>query len=108
VIHKTEKKIMKMNKKLGLGLGLVLASATAMAATGTSTDTTFTSMYDTIEGWATGSLGKMLILLMLGSAVFFSVVKPNFMLVAASIIMALVIANAPNIIDTVLTSSATL
>ncbi len=99
---------MKNAKKLGLGLGLMVATGVAVAATTTSADTTFNSMYDTIEGWATGSLGKMLILLMLGSAVFFSVVKPNFILVAASIIMALVIANASDIIDSVVTSAATL
>jgi hypothetical protein len=97
-----------MNKKLVLGLGLVAASGAAFAGGLGSTDTTFNTMYETVQQWATGSLGKMLILLMLGSAVFYSVVKPNFILVAASIIMALVVANASQIVEAVLTSSASL
>lgn len=75
-----------------------------LAAAGTG-GTEFTTLYDTLVDWTQGTIGKLLILLMLVMAVFFSVVRPNFLMVIASVFMGLVIYNAADIIGQIVTAT---
>lgn len=95
-------KKLKNLKLFGLVAFLTLFAGTAFAGTGGAAE--FGNIYTTIQDWATGTIGKILVLLMLGSAIFFSVVKPNFIMVMASILMGLIVANLTSIVDSLVTA----
>lgn len=87
---------MKILKKVAL-LGAMGVAGVAVAGSGTGPE--FQTLYDTMTDWAQGVPGKMLILAMLVMAVFYSVVKPNFIMVIAAAFLGVIVYNAPDIIE---------
>jgi len=105
----------KTNKTLRLlaALGVIVAaflvyivttgSAEAVSAGGATLHTQFDQMWDEVKGLMTGSPAKLLMGLGILGVLMFSVVKPNLIGFAASVVTLLVMANAAGTIDTSLT-----
>lgn len=92
---------MKNNlKKFGLPLALAIAaSGTAFAGT----DTTFTAIYTTISGWATGSLGKLFALAAFIVGMGIGLVKQSAMAIVLGLAFALIMFYGPGVIDSLVT-----
>lgn len=82
-----------------LGLALVVAAGTAVAGT----DTTFDAIYNTVKGWATGSLGKLLAVsaFLIGMGV--GLVKQSAMAIVLGLAFALIMFYGPTIMESIVT-----
>lgn len=83
-------------------LGLALA-ATVVAGTGGTTE--FGGVYTTVQGWLSGTLGKLLALVFLAVGVAVGIAKQNLFAFVAGIACALGINAAPTIIDGLITGT---
>jgi hypothetical protein len=75
----------------------------AVSAAGATLHTQFDTMWDEVKGLMTGSPAKVLMGLGICGVLMFSVVKPNLIGFAASVVTLLVMANAAGTIDTSMT-----
>jgi hypothetical protein len=78
-------------------------NADAVSAGSATLHTQFDQMWDEVKGLLTGSPAKVLMGLGILGVLMFSVVKPNLIGFAASVVTLLVVANAAGTIDTSLT-----
>lgn len=78
-------------------------SADAVSAGSATLHNQFDQMWDEVKGLLTGSPAKVLMGLGIMGVLMFSVVKPNLIGFAASVVTLLVVANAAGTIDTSLT-----
>lgn len=84
-------------KKYGLSTALLLvASGSAVAGA----DTTFTAVYTTVSGWATGSLGKLFAVAAFIIGMGIGLVKQSAMAIVLGLAFALIMFYGPGIIDT--------
>ena len=87
--------------KLKMFVALVLAAATgvALASNVSNTETTFAQVYDLIDGWLTGTLGKTIAISSLAVGLAIGIVKQSIMAVAIGIAMALALSMGPGVIS---------
>jgi conjugal transfer pilus assembly protein TraA len=90
-----------MLKKLLVAV-LSLSAASAFAATG---DTTFQTIFDTLNGWATGTLGKVIAISMFIVGLAAGIVRQSIMAVVAGVAAAITMAYGPGIIDGMFTAT---
>lgn len=81
-----------------LALALVL-TGTAMAGT----DNTFNSIYTTVKGWATGSLGKLLAVSAFLIGMGIGLVKQSAMAIVLGLAFALILFYGPGIMESIVT-----
>lgn len=82
-----------------LSMALVLIAGAAVAGT----DATFSTIYTTVSGWATGSLGKLFAVAAFIIGMGIGLVKQSAMAVVLGIAFALIMAYGPGIIDQIVT-----
>jgi conjugal transfer pilus assembly protein TraA len=85
---------------LALGL-MVLGIGAAMAGS----DTTFTSVYQTLEGWLVGSLGKILAVAMLAVGIGIGIARQSIMSVVLFFGVSLVVVNISAVIGLLFTGT---
>jgi conjugal transfer pilus assembly protein TraA len=91
----------KLFKKLAVA-ALGMTAASAFAATG---DTTFQTIFDTLNGWATGTLGKVIAISMFIVGLAAGIVRQSIMAVVAGVAAAITMAYGPGIIDGMFTAT---
>jgi len=77
--------------------------AVGMTAANAGTDATFSTIYTTVSGWATGSLGKLFAVAAFIIGMGIGLVKQSAMAVVLGIAFALIMAYGPGIIDQIVT-----
>jgi conjugal transfer pilus assembly protein TraA len=82
-------------KKLLAAAGLVAVAGVALAGS----DATFATIFDTLNSWATGSLGKVISIAMFIVGLGAGIVKQSVMAVVAGVGAAIVMAYGPGVID---------
>jgi len=87
-------------KKYGT-TALLLAVASGSAVAGT--DATFDAVYQTIRGWATGSLGKLFAVAAFIIGMGIGLVKQSAMAIVLGLAFALIMFYGPGIIDSLVT-----
>ena len=93
-------------KKLALG-GLLLSGAAAVYAGGAATGgSEFSEIWDLIEGWSQGFLGRILALGALIVGIAFGLVRQSVIAAVVGIAMAIVLQYGPNVIEGIVTSTA--
>ena len=93
-------------KKLALG-GLLLGGATAVYAGGAATGgSEFSEIWDLIEGWSQGFLGRILALGALIVGIAFGLVRQSVIAAVVGIAMAIVLQYGPSVIEGIVTSTA--
>lgn len=90
-----------MKKKL-LAFVLAASSVSAFAASG---DTTFQTIYDTLNTWATGTLGKVISIAMFIVGLAAGIVRQSIMAVVAGVAAAITMAYGPGVIDGMFTAT---
>ena len=93
-------------KKLALG-GLLLSGAAAVYAGGAATGgSEFSEIWDLIQGWSQGFLGRILALGALIVGIAFGLVRQSVIAAVVGIAMAIVLQYGPNVIEGIVTSTA--
>jgi conjugal transfer pilus assembly protein TraA len=88
-------------KKLLAAAGLIAVTGVAVAGS----DTAFSTIFDTLNGWATGSLGKVISIAMFIVGLGAGIVKQSVMAVVAGVGAAIVLAYGPGVIDSIFTAT---
>jgi conjugal transfer pilus assembly protein TraA len=86
-----------MNRKSASALVLALVAGSAFAAN--NTDATFQQVYDMVDLWLTGSLGKTIAIAALAVGLGIGIVKQSILAVVIGISMALALALGPGVIS---------
>jgi conjugal transfer pilus assembly protein TraA len=89
----------------GLLVGAIAAAAIAGVAHAGTTGTEFQSVYDTLVGWAQGTLGKVISLVMIMVGIVAGVARQNLMAFAVGIAAGLGLYTAPFIVDNVVSAT---
>lgn len=82
---------------------LFAGEASAVSASGATLHTFFYQMWDEVKGLMTGAPAKAIMGLSILGTIAFSMIKPNLIGFLASVVIILVLANAPTTIDGSLT-----
>lgn len=90
--------------KKTLMIGAVLAVSTAIVYAGDG-GKEFTAVYEMLEGWATGTLGKIIALSALIVGIGFGLVRQSVIAAVIGISMALVLNFGPSVISGILTAT---
>ncbi len=91
---------MKPNiKTLLVFFSLITVAGAVSAASGSSPNITFTLIFDKLNYWATGSLGKVISIAMFIVGLGAGIVKQSVMAVVAGVGAAIVLAYGPVVID---------
>ena len=96
----------KTIKKLAVA-GLLLGGAAAVYAGGAATGgSEFSEIWDLIEGWSQGFLGRILALGALIVGIAFGLVRQSVIAAVVGIAMAIVLQYGPTVIEGIVTSTA--
>ena len=96
----------KTMKKLAVA-GLLLGGAAAVYAGGAATGgSEFSEIWDLIEGWSQGFLGRILALGALIVGIAFGLVRQSVIAAVVGISMAIVLQYGPSVIEGIVTSTA--
>lgn len=96
---------MKSKKNISLFISLsVIALFSASAAIAGTAGTEFVQLYDLLEGWTTGMLGKSIALAAFLVGMGFSVVKQSLVPVAIGIGAAAALAYTPEVLSGIITA----
>jgi conjugal transfer pilus assembly protein TraA len=97
---------MKLNISQNVVVTLLIGMMiTGLAVAGTGGTTEFGGVYTTVQGWLSGTLGKLLALVFLAVGVAVGIAKQNLFAFVAGIACALGINAAPTIIDGLITAT---
>lgn len=86
---------MKIKNLLAPAVLMLVATGSAFAGT----DTTFDAVYNTVAGWATGSLGKLFAVAAFIIGMGIGLVKQSAMAIVLGLAFALIMFYGPGIID---------
>ena len=94
-------KVMRVLSKGGLILAvLALGAGTAYAGTGGTSE--FGTVYGMIQGWFTGTLGKIIAVSALGVGLGIGVLRQSIMAVVGGIAMAVSLYYGPTVVDSII------
>ena len=88
-------------KKLLAGAGLIAVTGVVMAGS----DSAFDDIYNSLSGWSTGSLGKVIAIAMFLVGLGAGIVKQSIMAVVAGVGAAIVLSYGPNVIGSMFSAT---